>query len=221
MSRPASRAVASRRPDPERPARRPRPVDNPSVATIDIPIPSLVVLIGASGAGKTTLAARLFDPTEIVSSDDLRAVVSGAAADQRATRTAFQILHREVGRRLARGRLVVVDATNIERGARLSLLRLARAAGAPAIALVLLGSATDVHARNASRPGRVVPSDVVARHLERLARLGTDPAEVAGSLLGEGFAAAHVLSTTAAIDALRQVRRVPRPRVARDPLSPP
>ena len=85
---------------------------------IEVARPGLVVLIGAAGAGKTTLAARLFAADEVISSDELRARVSGNATDQRATRLAFAILHREVARRLAAGRLVVVDATSVERAAR-------------------------------------------------------------------------------------------------------
>src|SRR4051794_2441607 len=91
-------------------------------------VPSLVVLVGAAGSGKSTLAARLFEPTEIVSSDDLREAISGDASDQRGTRLAFSILHREVRSRIASGRLVVVDATNLGVGARRGLLRIAAAA---------------------------------------------------------------------------------------------
>lgn len=160
---------------------------------LELPVAGLVVLIGAAGAGKTTLAARLFDPSEVVSSDDLREAVSGDAADQRATRTAFGILHREVRRRLAAGRLVVVDATNVEFGARKALLRLARDAGAPASAIVILAPAEVVHAQNAGRPGRVVPATIVDRHLARLADLGPGPADIAARLRAEGFGAAHVL----------------------------
>ncbi|HEY8987503.1 MAG TPA: AAA family ATPase, partial [Candidatus Limnocylindrales bacterium] len=78
---------------------------------VEVGAPWLVVLIGAAGAGKTTVARRLFAPDELLSSDELRAAVSGDAADQRATRPAFAILHRELGNRLAAGRLIVVDAT--------------------------------------------------------------------------------------------------------------
>jgi predicted kinase len=131
--------------------------------------------------------------------------VSGDAADQRATRTAFQILHREVRRRLADGRLVVVDATNVERGARSALLRLAGDAGAPAIAIAIALPAA--HARNAGRPGRVVPAAIVDRHLRRLARLGSNPDAIAATLRGEGFAAAHVVATTDELDSVRAVRR--------------
>jgi predicted kinase len=180
--------------------------DPVSVEPIAIPVPGLVVLIGASGSGKTTLAGRLFEPTEIVSSDDLRAAVSGDPADQRATRTAFGILHREVGRRLAAGRLVVVDATNVETAARRSLLRLAHLTGRPAITFVLAVPAGLVHERNAGRAGRVVPADVVDRHLERVAELGDEPGVIIARLRGEGFARVHVLAATAAIDAVQVVR---------------
>jgi predicted kinase len=174
---------------------------------IDVPVPGLVVLIGAAGAGKSTLAARLFEPSEIVSSDALREAVSGDAADQRATRPAFRILHREVSRRLAAGRLVVVDATSVEATARATLRRLAAAARVPAIAIALVPSATEVHARNASRVGRVVPRDIVDRHLGRLGRLGATSAAIAAALLVEGFAAAHVLRSADEIDAV-EVQRV-------------
>jgi predicted kinase len=165
--------------------------------------PSLVVLVGAAGAGKSTLAARLFAPSEILSSDAYREAVSGDAADQGATRLAFRILHREMGRRLAAGRLVVVDATNVETAARRELVARAAAAGIPAVAIVLALPAAVVSARNAARIGRQVDQAVVDRHLDRLAT-----ALAADRLNGEGFAAVHVLETAAAVDALR-IERLP------------
>ena len=191
------------------------------VDPIEVPVPGLVVLIGAAGAGKTTLAARLFEPAEVLSSDALREAVGGDAANQRATRAAFGILHREAGRRLAARRLVVVDATNIETGARATLLRLARAARVPAVAIVLVAPAADVHARNSGRTGRIVPPDVVGRHLGRLGRLGGDPATVAATLLAEGFVAAHVLPTTADLERVRVVRRPTATARESGPVSPP
>lgn len=173
---------------------------------IEVPVPGLVVLIGAAGAGKTTLAARLFAPPEIVSSDALRAAIGGDAADQRATRTAFGILHREVRRRLAAGLLVVVDATNVERMARVSLLRIAAGARAPAIAIVLIGAAAEIHARNVARTGRVVPHDVVDRHLARVANLGPDDATIAAHLRAEGFSAVWILRMTTDLAGLTVVR---------------
>jgi protein phosphatase len=176
------------------------------VRTIPIDVPGVVVLVGAAGAGKSTLAAALFDPDEILSSDALREAVTGDAADQASTRLAFSILHREARRRLAAGRLVVVDATNVERHARLALVRLARSAAVPAVAIVLRTDAATVHLRNATRPGRVVPPDVVDRHLQALARLGDGADETIATLRIEGFAGIHLVDDPAL--SLRVERRV-------------
>ncbi len=177
---------------------------------IEIPDPSLVVLVGPAGSGKSTFAARHFASDEVLSSDAYRALLSGDAADQRTTRTAFSILHREVVRRLGAGRLVVVDATNVERQARRALVERARAAGVPAIAIVLALPAEVVHARNLARKDRVVDPSVVDRHLDRLARtLGDGGLAGASSsgISGEGFAAVHVLRSAPEVDDVVLERR--------------
>jgi predicted kinase len=159
---------------------------------IEVAVPGVVVLVGPSGAGKTTLAAAAFAPEDVVSSDDLRAAVRGDPADQSATRVAFGILHRELVKRLAARRLVVVDATNLTVSGRSAILRRAAIAGAPAIALVLLPTADVVHVRNTARPGRSVPADVVDRQLTAAAALGGDARTIETGLRAEGFAAVHV-----------------------------
>jgi len=174
---------------------------------VTVPVPSLIVLIGAAGSGKTTLAARLFDAGEVISSDELRAVISGDAADQRATRPAFAILHREVGSRLAAGRLVVVDATSVEERARRALLRGSKAAGVPATALVLAPPGDLVHTRNQARHDRPVPAEVVERHLARVAGLvGGGDAAAIEILRVEGFATVVILRSDDEIARLRIVR---------------
>jgi protein phosphatase len=184
---------------------------------LELSIPGLVVLVGAAGAGKSTLAARLFRPDDIVSSDSFREMVSGDAGDQRATRNAFGILHREVRRRLADRRLVVVDATNVERAARLQLLRIAAIVGAPTTAIVILGAGNDIHARNAARFGRVVPADIVDRHLGRLALLGEHPAAVGATLRLEGFGAVHVVRSGDEIHGVNVIALAAAPAVADSP----
>lgn len=134
------------------------------MSTVVIPDPSLVLLVGAAGSGKSTLAARLFAPDEIVSSDALRAVVSGNEADQSVSGVAFKILHRTVERRLAEGRLTVVDATNAAATLRRPLLQRARLHGVPTVAIVLDLEAGVINAQNASR-ARIVDPDVIDRHL--------------------------------------------------------
>ncbi len=174
------------------------------MTTIRVADPALIVLIGPAGSGKSTFAARHFDATEILSSDAFRAVLSGSEADQRRTRTVFAILHREVVRRLAAGRLAVVDATNIETHARRALLARARIAGVPAIAIVFALPGALVHARNAARSHRVVDAAIVERHLERLAA-----ALESNGIAAEGFAAVHVLRSAAEVDAVIVERQGP------------
>ena len=170
-----------------------------------IPDPSLVVLVAAAGAGKTTFAARQFEPAEILSSDAYRARISGDEADQRVTRTAFEQLHRDLDRRLADRRLTVIDATNVERSARLALVTRAATAGLPAIAIVLDLPSPVVLARNAGRPSRVVPEHVLLRHLARL-RESLD--RRGGPLEGEGFLEVFVLRDPSEVDAIRIRRQV-------------
>ena len=173
---------------------------------IAIPDPALVVLVGAAGSGKSTFAARHFAPDEVLSSDAFRAVLSGDEADQRATKTAFSILHREVVRRVAAGRLVVVDATNLEHHARRALVVRARAGRIPTIAIVLAPPATVVHAQNAGRKGRVVDSSIVERHLARLA-VALGDGGIDGGIADEGFAGVHILGSVEDITGVVVERR--------------
>src|SRR5918993_706697 len=176
------------------------------VDAIELPDPSLVVLIGAAGAGKSSFASRHFAPDAILSSDRFRALVAGDEADQRATRAAFGRLHREVARRLAAGQVTVVDATSVERASRRALLALAAAAGVPATAVILDLPAATVLARNSARP-RVVDENVVRHHLARVRAILAGPVP---PILLEGFAQVVVLHDPGEVD------RVTIRRPARD-----
>jgi predicted kinase len=167
--------------------------------------PSLVVLIGAAGAGKSTFAARHFAVDEILSSDRFRAIISGEEANQAATNAAFGRLHRELANRLGAGRLTVVDATSVQASSRRALLARAAAAGVPAMAIVLDLPDATVLARNAARETRIVDEAVVRRHLDRL-RASLDGA--APALLREGFAQVVVLRDPVAVEDVR-IRRLP------------
>src|ERR1700683_4684042 len=105
--------------------------------TIKIPELSLVALVGVSGSGKSTFAARHFLPTEVLSSDFCRGLVSDDVNSQAATDAAFEVLYFIAGKRLEAGRLTVVDATNVQSEARRGLLRLAKEDHVLARALVL------------------------------------------------------------------------------------
>jgi protein phosphatase len=169
---------------------------------LEIPDPSLVVLIGPAGVGKSTFAARHFAPEQVLSSDAFRAVLTGNEADQSVSAKAFELLHRSVARRLGAGELTVVDATNLNRHGRRDLVRRASAAGVPVAAIVLDLDPAIVLSRNAARLSRVVDEEVVRRHLSAVRR-SADPARLAT----EGFDPIFVLRTPADLDEAHVVLR--------------
>jgi predicted kinase len=184
---------------------------------VEIPDPSVVVLVGAAGSGKSTFAARHFPPDAVLSSDQLRAAIAGDAADQSATRRAFTLLHRALDRRLAARLLTVVDATNVTAAARRTLRRAAARHGVPVVAIVLDLPEAVVRGRNAARSERVVPDAVVTHHLGLLA------ASLSGPLAGEGFSPVVHLRDPAEVDALtvRLVAGTASPAAPRTLRSPP
>ncbi|GLV98078.1 polynucleotide kinase-phosphatase [Streptomyces lavendulae] len=150
---------------------------------------SLVVLIGATGSGKSTFARKHFKATEVLSSDFCRGLVADDENDQSASKDAFEVLHHIAGKRLAAGRLTVVDATSVQAESRRQLVRLAREHDVLPIAIVLDMPESVCAERNAARPDRAgLPRRVIQRHRSELRR----------SLRGlerEGFRKVHVLRT--------------------------
>ncbi|MEU0672979.1 polynucleotide kinase-phosphatase [Streptomyces sp. NPDC006172] len=148
---------------------------------------SLVVLVGASGSGKSTFARRHFKPTEIISSDFCRGLVSDDENDQSATRDAFDVLHYIAGKRLAAGRRTVVDATSVQQESRRQLIELARQHDVLPVAIVLDVPESVCAERNAGRADRAdMPRRVVQRHIRELRRS-------LRHLEREGFRKVHVL----------------------------
>ncbi|WP_435281990.1 polynucleotide kinase-phosphatase [Streptomyces koelreuteriae] len=148
---------------------------------------SLVVLVGASGSGKSTFARRHFKPTEIISSDFCRGLVSDDENDQSATKDAFDVLHYIAGKRLAAGRRTVVDATSVQPDARRQLVDLARSHDVLPIAIVLDVPEEVCAERNAGRTDRAdMPRRVIQRHTRELRRS-------LRHLEREGFRKVHIL----------------------------
>ncbi|GED84191.1 polynucleotide kinase-phosphatase [Streptomyces sp. 6-11-2] len=148
---------------------------------------SLVVLVGASGSGKSTFARRHFKPTEVLSSDFCRGLVSDDENDQGATRDAFDVLHYIAGKRLAAGRRTVVDATSVQQDARRRLIDLAKSHDVLPIAIVLDVPEEVCAERNAARTDRAdMPRRVIRRHTRELRR-------ALRHLEREGFRKVHVL----------------------------
>lgn len=162
------------------------------MSELDIPELSLVVLVGTSGSGKSTFAARHFLPTEVISSDECRAMVSDDANDQGATTDAFELLEYIAGKRLDRGRLTVIDATNVQTASRKSLLALAKEHDVLPVAIVLDLPTRLALERNESRADRNFGAHVVKRQHDQLRRS-------LRSLKREGFRTIHVLDSVEAV----------------------
>jgi protein phosphatase len=131
---------------------------------------SLVVLVGASGSGKSTFARKHFLPTEVISSDYCRALVSDDENNLAVTSDAFDVLHFIAGKRLAAGRLTVVDATNVKPEDRKPLVELARQYHCLPVAIVLNVAERVCQDRNQVRTDRRLPNHVAHRQLQNLRR---------------------------------------------------
>jgi protein phosphatase len=168
---------------------------------ISIPNLSLVVLIGPSGSGKSTFARKHFLPTEVLSSDSCRGMVSDDENNQAVTNEAFALLHYIAGQRLALGRLTVIDATNVQPEARKPLVELARKYHCLPVAIVLNLPERLCQDRNRSRNERDFGPHVVRQQHSQLHR----------SLRGlgrEGFRHVFVLESPEEVDTAT-IERVP------------
>lgn len=160
-----------------------------------------MILIGAAGSGKSTFARKHFKNTEIVSSDALRAVVSDDEGDQSASADAFQLLRLITTKRLQRGRVTVIDATNVQPAARKGLIGAAKLNTMPATAIVFNLPAAICLVRIQARPDRLVSPAVVEKQVADL--LGSLP-----GLAAEGFDLVYVLDNAEDIDRAWVSRRL-------------
>ncbi|MCY4728185.1 LLM class flavin-dependent oxidoreductase [Nocardioides sp. STR2] len=129
-----------------------------------LPDPALVVLVGASGAGKSTWAAARYRAEEVVSSDALRGVLGSGPHDLDASGDAFAVLETVVAARLRRGLTTVVDTLGLDATRRIAWLDAARAGGLPAVAVLLDTPDAECRRRNGARD-RPVPAPVLAGQL--------------------------------------------------------
>lgn len=168
---------------------------------IKLPQLSLVVLIGPSGSGKSTFASKHFLPTEVLSSDVCRGLVSDDTNDQAATNDAFDVLNIIASKRLAAGKLTVIDATNVQPEARRGLVTLARKFHVLPVAIVLNVPEKICTARNQAREDRNFGAHVIRNQRSQLRR----------SLRGlkrEGFRNITILESPDEIESVT-IERVP------------
>src|SRR5437868_7641315 len=167
---------------------------------LTIPKLSLVLLVGASGSGKSTFARKHFLASEVLSSDFCRGLVADDENSQEATNDAFDVLHYVARKRLAAGRLTVVDASNVQPEARKPLVALAREFHVLPVAIVLNLPEKLCHERNQNRPDRQFGPHVVRNQSQQLRRSLRD-------LEREGFRHVFTLSTPEEVSSVSIVRQ--------------
>ena len=174
-----------------------RPVD-PTL--LDIPDFCLVVLIGATGSGKSSFAARWFKPTEVISSDRCRGLVCDDENDQSISGDAFELVAAIAEKRLKHRRLAVIDATNVRAADRKAWVELARRWHALPVAIVLDPGLDVCVERNKTRPDRAFGPGVPQRMIQEIRRglRGLDK---------EGFRQIWKLGSVESIEAVRVERR--------------
>ena len=172
----------------------------PAKTDIAIPDFALVVLIGSTGSGKSTFAAKHFRPTEVISSDYCRALVSDDETDQSVSGDAFELVREIAGKRLKHRKLAVIDATNVRAADRKGWVELARKWHALPVAIVIDPGVDVCIERNKSRPDRAFGPQVPQRMT----------AEIRKGLRGlqrEGFRQVWKLDSPASIEAATVTRQ--------------
>lgn len=167
---------------------------------LTLPRHGLVLLVGASASGKSSFAQRLFNPTEVLSSDHYRAVVSDDENNQAASRDAFELIETIVEMRLRRGRLTIIDAMNLQGRDRRPFLNLAEKYRRATAAVVFDLPDEIIQMHNAKRTDRTLPPETISRQIAKLRRS-------LPSLEGQGIGKIYVLKTEKEIDRTRIVRR--------------
>ena len=167
---------------------------------IKVPELSLVVLIGVSGSGKSSFAKKHFKRTEILSSDECRALVSDDENSQSATNDAFDVLYYIAGKRLKSGLLTVVDATNVQKESRKGFIELGRTYHCLPVAIVLDLPEKVCEERNQSRPDRNFGGHVIRQQNQQLKK------SIRG-LKDEGFRQIYILKSLEEVDAVLEIKR--------------
>lgn len=166
---------------------------------IEVPDFCLIALVGGTSSGKSTFAARHFKPTEVLSSDFFRGMVSDDENAQDASNAAFDALYFVARKRLESMRLTVIDATNVQSAARRQVIDLAKEQNCHAVAIVFNMPERVCKERNALRPDRQLPERVVQRHCNDLRRSIKE-------LKREGFRFIYVLNSPEEVDAVEIIR---------------
>lgn len=137
---------------------------------VEIPSPSLVVLIGPAACGKSTFAKKHFSQTQIISSDSCRALICDDEANQSISHHAFDLLYFILDKRLYLKKLTVVDSTALSADIRRKYLEIAKLHNVPVVYLIFNHSLDCCLKRNLTRQ-RIVEKEVIERQYKKLCRV--------------------------------------------------
>ncbi len=171
-----------------------------TATALDIPALALVVLVGASGSGKTTFAREKFGESEVISSDNYRVAGANNSNALSSPRDSFEVLCLTAGRMLDAGKLVVIDSTNVQPASRRALIDLARAHDVLPIAIVLDLPEETCLERTRNRDEGDLGASAIRQQRDQLKRSFPVPGR-------QGFHAVHVLSTEREMSETLVVRR--------------
>ena len=167
--------------------------------TIEIPEFCLVAMVGATSSGKSSFAKKYFKPTEVLSSDFFRGMVSDDENDHSVTGESFDLMYYAANKRLSNMKLTVIDATNIQQSARKRILELAKEQNVHAAAIVLNLPESLLQERNKARPDRNFPERVIRQHCREVQRCIRD-------LKREGFRFVYVINSPEKADNAEIIR---------------
>lgn len=125
------------------------------------------MLCGPAACGKSSFAARHFLPTQVVSSDHCRALVSDDPTNQGVSGHAFELMHFIIEKRLYLSRVTVADATNLKREDRKAVTKIARWYNFSTAAIIFNIPLDVCLARNRARD-RVVPEEALVAQYDLL-----------------------------------------------------
>ena len=168
-----------------------------------VPNPSLLVLCGPAGSGKSTFAGRHFPPDTVVSSDRCRAMLADDERNMAVSREAFDLFHAIIDHRLRFRRLTVADSTALRKEARKTLLEIGRRRNLPVLLIVFDVTEDRCHLHDRLRE-RAVGRAVIGRHVRLLY-------EALRTIPNEGFDSVTILDDTSAPRASMEIVTGPGP----------
>lgn len=132
-------------------------------------IPTLYVMIGPAGSGKSTASKNLFQRAVRVCPDDIRKQLFGDEACQREPEKVFAAAYGAMEDALCENKDVVFDATNTTAFARKKLLDRVDGILCRKVAVYMNTPLEECKRRNRQR-GRVVPDSVIDRQYTQMIR---------------------------------------------------